>query len=192
MAENKHENKQAPRPLARHWRQVHKRKDPRMLYAEDLGPAGTKRDANFNESGLIEVSGIDGKGKKQLPFIGIAGRKRLGLNTTNCKTIETITGSPDWERWRGWFTLVVIRIKYRDPKSGAQVETDAIRIAPTRPRPDPNDRPLPLPEPEPADQGETEDDLLDEEGDALGSPDAAEAAEIARLEAEAAKREAGR
>lgn len=175
-----------PPPPANHWRQIHKRKDPNLLYAEDLGPAGTKRDANFNESGVLEVTGVDGKGKKRMPFIGVKGRKRLGLNTTNCKTLETITGTADWERWRGWLTLVVIRIKYRDPKTGAQCETDAIRIAPQRPRPDPNDRPLPMPDPEPADDGEAADDQADaEQGDVLGGEmSAEELAEIARREAE--------
>jgi hypothetical protein len=168
----------------RHWRQIHKRKDPRLLYAEDLGPSGTRRDANFDESGIVEVSGVDGKSKKPMPFIGIKGRKRLGLNSTNCKTLETITGSADWERWSGWFTLVVIRVRYRDPKSGAQCETDAIRIAPARPRPNPNDRPLPMPDPETAAIEEVEDAILDEVfPEAALGPD--EIAAIQRREAEA-------
>jgi hypothetical protein len=170
-----------PPPKPRHWRQIHKRKDPRLLYAEDLGPAGTKRNANFNENGVLEVSGVDGKSKKPMPFIGIKGSKKLGLNSTNCKTLETITGTADWERWRGWLTLVVVRVKYRDPKSGAQCETDAIRIAPQRPQPDPNDRPLPPPDPEPAVPDETDDDPHDLPEETLG-PD--EIAEIARREAE--------
>ncbi len=173
-----------PQEKPRHWRQIHKRKDPRLLYAEDIGPCGTKRDVNFDETGIVEVSGVDGKTKKPMPFIAIKGRKRLGLNSTNCKTLETITGSPDWERWSGWLTLVVVRVKYRDPKSKAECETDAIRIAPSRPRPNPNDRPLPA-DPGPAGPAtpEDDDDLHghDMHEETLG-PD--EIAEIARKEAE--------
>jgi hypothetical protein len=79
---------------ANHWRQVLKRKNANMLYAEDLGPQGTKLDVQIDESGTIEVTGADGK--KRMPYIAKRGAKKLGLNATNCKTLETITGSADW------------------------------------------------------------------------------------------------
>lgn len=132
-----------PTAPANHWRQILKRKNANMLYAEDLGPQGTKIDVQIDESGTVVVTGADGK--KAMPYIAKRGAKKLGLNATNCKTLETITGSADWKDWLGWFTFVVIRTSYRDMKSGQQLETDAIRIAPQRPRPNPNDRPRQMP-----------------------------------------------
>lgn len=170
-------------PPRNHWRQVLKRKNANMLYAEDLGPQGTKINAEIDESGTVDVTGADGT--KRMPYIAKRGAKKLGLNATNCKTLETITGSADWKDWIGWFTLVVIRTSYRDMKTGQQLETDAIRIAPQRPRPNPNDKPRAMPAliPEaPSSWRGVSSDPLDAEGEWRDLTDE-ERAEILRKEA---------
>lgn len=150
-----------------HWRDIHKRKNTGLLYAEDLGPAGTAVDAWINETGTITVEGADGK--KLMPYIAKRGRKKLGLNATNCKTLETITGSADRVHWVGWFTLVVVRTSYQDMKTKARLTTDAIRIAPERPK-----HPPPAGEQLPTDRG----------APAPPSISAEEQAEIDRIERE--------
>jgi len=119
---------------ANHWRTVLKRLNPGQLYAEDIGPAGSKVDIEIRESGVMDVRGQDGV--KKMPWIGTGkpGGKKLGCNVTNCKALETIAGSADWAHWRGWITLVVVRTKYTDSQTKERFETDAIRIAPQRPR----------------------------------------------------------
>lgn len=122
-----------------HWRHVHRRMNEHLLFAEDLGPVGTKVDLEVIDSGQIAVKGA-GKRTKPMPWLAFAGRdgkpktKRLGLNVTNCKTMEAITGTPVIEQWRGWITLVVVATEYTDSETGERCKTHAIRIAPTRPR----------------------------------------------------------
>jgi hypothetical protein len=125
---------QQPPPVAEiHWRKVHKRKNANMLFAEDLGPPGTKAHVEIVDSGVAEVASIDGK--KEMPWISFRGKqKKLGLGITNCKTMESICGTPIVQRWRGWITLVVVRITYYDQQTKRNEQTDAIRIAPQRPR----------------------------------------------------------
>lgn len=116
-----------------HWRQVTKRLNAHLLFAEDLGPVGTKVDVEVNASGAFKVKGEDGE--KEMVWVGFAGKKKqLGLNAGNCKAMETLTGTPDYTTWRGWITLVVIRTKYFDQKTRAMMETDAVRISTERPR----------------------------------------------------------
>lgn len=115
-----------------HWRKVHRRKNPNLLFAEDLGPPGTKRHVEVVDSGVITVESVESK--DQMPWIGFKGKnKRLALNSTNCKTMQTLTGTPIIERWRGPITLVVIRTRYYDQHTKQTEETDAIRIAGQRP-----------------------------------------------------------
>jgi hypothetical protein len=82
----------------------------------------------------------------------------------------------------------VIRTSYRDMKTGQQLETDAIRIAPQRPRPNPNDKPraqLPALIPEmPASFAGSTSDPLDAESEWRDLSDE-ERAEIMRKEASA-------
>lgn len=117
-----------------HWRDLHKRKNKDLLFAEDIGPRGTTLDVEIMDSGAITVTGDDGD--KPMPWIGTGkrGGKKLGLNVTNSKTMETLTGTADYMTWRGWITLVVIRTTYPDRKTGKKLETDAIRISDQRPR----------------------------------------------------------
>lgn len=115
------------------WRTVHRRKNEHMLFAEDIGPVGTKVDVEVVESGTISLK--DQEGSTTLPWLGFNGKKkRLGLNRGNCKAMESIVGTNIIERWRGWITLVVVRTTYTDKMTKQRLTTDAIRIAPERPR----------------------------------------------------------
>jgi hypothetical protein len=115
-----------------HWRKVHKRLNEHLLFAEDIGPVGTKVDVEIVDSGVEKVKGEDGA--KDMPWIAFAGKKkRLALNVGNSKALETLTDTPDVFSWRGPITLVVVRTKYFDQKTREMQETDAIRIAPRRP-----------------------------------------------------------
>lgn len=124
-------DKQPPQP--RHWRQVVKRDNPDYLYAEDLGPAGTKFDVEIIDSGAGTVKNPDGQ--KAVIWLAFRGaKKKLGLGATGCKAMFNVSGSNDWADWRGWITLTVIRRDYFDATTGQKEEGEAIRIAPQRPR----------------------------------------------------------
>lgn len=143
------------RAPANHWRQVHKRANEHLLFAEDLGPVGTKVNVEVDASGVMTVKGSDGS--KPMPWIGFKGKsKRLGLNATNCKVMETLCGTPDYAKWRGPITLVVIRTRYTDTASKQRIETDAIRIASERPSGSRQDRPRDANEPDAAERAEIE------------------------------------
>jgi len=119
-----------------HWRQVIRRENPHLLYAEDLG-GRREVDVEIVDSGVFEVRNRAGgkESSKPMPWLAFRGKqKRLGLNSTNCKAMERLTGTGIVQRWRGWITLVVVRTRYRDQMTGNEEETDAIRISPTRPR----------------------------------------------------------
>jgi hypothetical protein len=123
----------APANTSTHWRKVHRRQNENLLFAEDLN--GLKSvDVEVVGSGVIKAKTSDGKGKA-MPFLEFRGKKKvLGLNATNCKAMEAMTGTGIVETWRGWITLTVVRTKYKDMKTGRDEETDAIRIAPRRPK----------------------------------------------------------
>lgn len=115
-----------------HWRHVLRRANEHMLFAEDIGPKGSTVAVEIVESGVGSVK--TRSGSEAMPWVGFKGKKkRLGLNRTNCKTLETLCGTPDYMKWRGWVTLIVIRTRAPDRDSGEMIETDAIRIAPQRP-----------------------------------------------------------
>jgi hypothetical protein len=110
-------------PLPTHWRRILLRTNKHMLFAEDLGPVGTKVDVEISD-----VKNEDGISKMPaLSFANTKSGKRLALNKTNAKTMEKICDTPDPNLWRGWVTLVVVSTKI------AGEPTDAIRIAPKRP-----------------------------------------------------------
>jgi hypothetical protein len=117
----------------RHWREVNKRMNAHLLFAEDIGPVGTKVDVDVVGTSVEKVKGEDGD--KEMILLAFAGKKkRLGCNTGNCKAMETMSGTADYQVWRGPITLVVIRTKYFDQKTRTMMETDAIRIVPERPK----------------------------------------------------------
>lgn len=122
-----------------HWRTVIKRMDTDYLYAEDLGRAGTTVDVEITSSGVGKVKNPGGA--KEILWIAFAGRqKKLGLNATMAKVLESMSGSDHWGDWRGWITLVVVhKDKMRDPTTdGGTSPMDVIRIAPQRPEPPDN------------------------------------------------------
>jgi len=152
-----------PDPGPNHWRHVLRRANENMLFAEDIGPKGTTVNAEIVDSGVITVKTRGGS--EAMPWVGFRGKKKkLGLNRTNCKTLETLCGTPDYAKWRGWVTLIVIRTRAPDRDSGQMIETDAIRVASERPAVSRAER----------QRGAAADD---------GAPSAEELAEIARREA---------
>lgn len=117
-----------------HWRTAHKRLNAHLLFAEDIGPVGTKVDVEIVDAVIEKVKGEDGI--KEMPILTFAGaKKRLGLNVGNSKTVETLCGTPNVHEWRGWITLVVFRRQYFDQKTKQNQETDAILVANKRPAP---------------------------------------------------------
>lgn len=123
-----------------HWREVHKRKTPGLLYAEMLGERGTKRVVRTASSGEVVLQdATEHADAEAMPFVVFDNSPlKLGLNRTNCKALETITGSGHYEDWgKGvWVVLTVIRTKYPDKQTKQRLETDAIRIAPAPPSAD--------------------------------------------------------
>jgi hypothetical protein len=118
----------AKAPLPSHWRKILTRTNKHMLFAEDLGPVGTKVDVEISDVTIEDVKNEDGISKMPaLSFANTKSGKRLALNKTNAKTMEKICDTPDPNLWRGWVTLVVVSTKI------AGEPTDAIRIAPKRP-----------------------------------------------------------
>jgi len=121
-----------------HWREVHKRKTPGMLYAEMVGPVGTRRIVRTADSGKITLE-TPGEEATDMPWVSFDHSPiKLGLNRTNCKVLETITGTSEVEAWgRGvWIVITVVRAKYPDRQTKQRLETDAIRIAPAPPKPE--------------------------------------------------------
>ncbi|MDQ3295106.1 MAG: hypothetical protein M3619_00790 [Myxococcota bacterium] len=109
-----------------------------LLFAEDLGGMGAKVDVEIIDSGVALVKGADDS--KDMPWIAFRGQdgkpkhKRLALNVTNCKTMQSISGVSAIEQWRGWITLIVVKTSYYDQKTKKMEETEAIRIASKRPQ----------------------------------------------------------
>lgn len=125
-------------PSTTHWRSVHRRLNPTLLYAEDLLAHGQREiDVVIVDSGVEQVAQMDGKKvtKKAMPWIAFEGKKkRLALNATCCKALATLSGTGIVEQWRGPIKLIVIEVEYKDQSTGNKEKTDAIRIAPKRPR----------------------------------------------------------
>lgn len=116
-----------------HWRKVHRRLNEHLLFAEDL-EGRTSIDVEIVDSGVTSVA--DSDSKNDMPWIAFRGaKKKLALNATNCKTLQTLCGTGVIEKWRGPITLIVVKTTFKDRKTKAITETDAIRIAPKRPSP---------------------------------------------------------
>ena len=66
--------------------------------------------------------------------------KPLGLNVTNCETLQDLAGSPATERWVGLVVQLYVdpRVRYPSGKKGP-----AIRIRPTLPDGKPDTSPIP-------------------------------------------------
>jgi hypothetical protein len=78
-----------------------------------------------------EIVGDKGR-SKGMPFVTMKSArtgenipKRLGLNATNCKTVASIAGSPNTDKWKDlWITLYVTQTEV------GRERVDAIRIRP--------------------------------------------------------------
>lgn len=107
-----------------HWKSM---TDTTWLYAFDLGGKDRNVQIDRVESGMLVGSGGRKTKKPCVYFKGV--EKPLALNATNAKTIVSIAGSPDTDRWIGqWVTLYVTQVNAPD---GTLV--DAIRIRPKAP-----------------------------------------------------------
>lgn len=111
-----------------HWRSLI---DHKYLYAADLGG----RDVNVTIESVKggEVTGEGGR-KSRKPILKFKGKeKTLVANSTNCKTIASIVGTPEVERWVGaTITLFPTTTTDRETKE----EMPCIRIRPKAPRSD--------------------------------------------------------
>lgn len=120
------------------WRDVLRRSNADMLFAEDLGGYGCKPvDVEIIDSGVAKVKSK--KGPVEMPWIQFRGKngpsKKLGLNRGMSKVMTTLAGTDQIEDWRGWVTLVVVKTTYTDEDTKERLETDAIRISTKRPPP---------------------------------------------------------
>src|SRR5687767_8373619 len=107
MANESETSTETPAKLPTHWRKILVRTNKHMLFAEDLGPVGTKVDVEIVDTTIEDMKNEDGVSK--MPALTFAGaKKRLALNKTNSKTLEKICETPDPNLWRGWITLVVV------------------------------------------------------------------------------------
>ena len=122
-------------PSATHWRTVHRRMNEQLMFAEDIGGLGASPvDLEIVDSGVMIVKGSEDS--KPMPWLAFAGeKKKLALNVTNCKAMQSLGGTGVVESWRGWVRLMVVSTTYRDQKTKDKVTPDAIRIAPSRPQP---------------------------------------------------------
>lgn len=157
-----------------HWRNVVARANPDYLYAEDIGPSGSHIDVEVVDSGEGTVKNPDGT--KRLVWIAFRGaKKKLGCSATLCKSMTALCETPDYRKWRGWIRLAVITKNFRDPTTGESGPMDVIRIAQQRPAAR-------------ADSRERREQRGETTNPHPGTPkldtNAAEQAEIARLEAE--------
>lgn len=83
-----------------------------------------------------EVTGDKGR-KKTMPMATLRSAKNgqvipkpLGLNATNCRTLASLAGSPNTEKWHGlWISLYVTSVDVGREKA------DAIRIRPEAAKP---------------------------------------------------------
>lgn len=104
------------------------------LTAADLWDEATGKyreaDVQIESVRAGEVVGEGGR-KRGMPFVTFAKKQKpLGLNSTNARTISTLVGSEDTNRWKGqWITLFVTKTKI-----GNDV-VDCIRIAQKAPTP---------------------------------------------------------
>lgn len=133
-----------------HWRKNHQ-SDANHLKSVDLydekESRKTGRDCYLSPIVRIEKMSVGLIKSRQKPkgdkrnFAHFAGKsKPLGLNVTNCETIESLSGSPATERWVGLTIQLYVdpKAQYPDGKKGP-----AIRIRPTAPDGKADTGPLP-------------------------------------------------
>lgn len=131
-----------------HWRKNHESNVNHLRYYDLLDEANSKdRDVYFSPTVLIEKVSVDRVKSREKPkgerrnFVHFKGKaKPLGLNVTNCETLESMSGQSDPARWVGLqIQLYVDReARYPNGKKGP-----AIRIRPMKATGPVDDGPLP-------------------------------------------------
>jgi hypothetical protein len=116
------------------WRDVIRRKNTHLLFSEDLGPPGTKVDVEIVNSGKTIVTGQDGETSEKVWLEFRGKKKKLAIGATIAKVLDSMFGTDNHYAWRGWVTLVVLRIKVQDKATKSRLEQNAIRIAADPPR----------------------------------------------------------
>lgn len=132
-----------------HWRRNHDSKSNLLRHHDlfDERNSTDGKDVYLSPVVVIERMSVEKLQSKENPkgerrnvahFRGKA--KPLGLNVTNCETLESLSGSPDPQRWVGLTVKLVVdkNAKYPGGKRGP-----AIRIAPTKPTGPSDTSPLP-------------------------------------------------
>lgn len=132
-----------------HWRQNHESSSNLLrssdLYDERASKPGAP--SYVSPVVVIEKMSKDVIKSREKPrgerrnFAHFKGKsKPLGLNVTNCETLESLSGSPDPAHWVGLTIQIYVdkQAKYPSGKKGP-----AIRIRPTRPTGTPDTTPLP-------------------------------------------------
>lgn len=133
-----------------HWRKNHQ-SDANNLRSVDLydekESLRTGRDCYVSPVVKIVKMTVDVIKSREKPkgdkrnFAHFAGKsKPLGLNVTNCETLESLAGSPATERWVGLTVQIYVdpQARYPSGKKGP-----AIRIRPTLPDGKADTSPLP-------------------------------------------------
>ncbi|MDB4946207.1 MAG: hypothetical protein JWP97_5741 [Labilithrix sp.] len=148
--------------LTKHWKAVRTNKaNPDQLSHAHLHNAEAS-DAASQKAGhavdvywspILKISDVsiglvksqDKPNGEEITFLHFEGRKqKLGLNSTNSKTLESLSGSPVPVRWIGMTIQLYVDPKAKYPKGE---KGPAIRIKPMRPA-GPADAPHPEPRPE--------------------------------------------
>lgn len=133
-----------------HWRKNHESASNDLrssdLY-DDTASKAQKRDVYLSPVVRIEKVVVGKVKSREKPngerrnYAHFAGKsKPLGLNVTNCETLQALSGSPDTERWVGLTIQLYVdpQARYPSGKKGP-----AIRIRPTLPKGQADTSPLP-------------------------------------------------
>ncbi len=131
-----------------HWRKNHETAVNHLRYYDLLDEANSKdRDVYFSPTVLIEKASAERVKSRDKPkgemrnFIHFKGKgKPLGLNVTNCETLESMSGCSDPVKWVGLKIQLYVdpAARYPSGKKGP-----AIRIRPMKASGPVDDKPLP-------------------------------------------------
>lgn len=124
----------------KHWREFFPSDN---LAASDLQERGVKHLAlTISHAAPGEVHDTTTSKKKKLPILHFVekGIKPMALNVTNCQTIESITGTPDYTTWRN-----VAIVVYLDKAKYAGKLKDCLRIKPSTACKKPPEETIPIP-----------------------------------------------
>ena len=142
--------------LTKHWKTLRPSKsNPDHLSHAHLhdGDGSEKAGRDVYHSPILKIANVSiGLVKSQekpdgeeMVFLHFEGRttRKLGLNSTNSKTLESLSGSPTPMRWIGMTIQLYVDPKAKYPKGE---KGPAIRIKPMLPRAAPTEIPEPRPD----------------------------------------------